>query len=315
MRIDFHATMAAHHRIEVALKRASLLNFGMNRRIAVLLFLVAGAAPVRSQCDTRPATAAEKSAHHDSLAAFRKAAAPAPAGWGVVNEVDLENLEVMCVNAETYPSKYSFSRRYSNTKAVESRQDGVNKKVAAAVAAKERRAASNAGKLAALDKKSEAIQKRLEAAISAGKTAELEALGKQMGEISEERARLDTGDLGAQTDAIAAEAARDTTADLSITSNVESEWLTEFKPATVAGAPKAFRQVLTDGPNPEDVYILLLGPWKVSADGNAEPSASLAGKPHTKIHTISVHVRGEAGTARALLAKLDLAALKALIGR
>ncbi len=126
--------------------------------------------------------------------------------------------------------------------------------------------------------------------------------------------RLESGDAGAQHGAIAAEAERDTRADVTISANVESVSLSLHKPAKVPGATRAFTQALAEDPNPVDHFYVLLGPWKVT-EGTAEPVAPLAGKPHTKVYTLVVSVRGAPQTARALLGKVDLSGLEALLAR
>ncbi len=285
-----------------------------NALIPLYLLLLSGTALADSDCRGRAATAAEEAAHKTIMTAFQKASAPAPKGWGVAQESPIEPLVTACKDAERYPTKYDFGRAYSNTAAIEGRQEGVNEKMAAVIKGQEKLAAGNAGAIAALDKKSEALQKRMEKAAAASDVKELEAIGKEMAALYEKRAKLESGDTGAQSDQIAQAAEFDTKADLSITANSESLILSEFKPMKLAGYPLAYRQTLAEGANPEDALVVLLGDWKLS-DGTAEPASPLEGKPHTKVHTIVVRVRAAPATAKALLQATKLEALKALIAR
>jgi len=281
-----------------------------------VLALTAATAFADSDCLGRPATAAEEAAHQSIMTAFKNAAAPPPKSWEIAQESPIEKLVTACKGAEANPTKYDFGRAYSNAAAISGRQDGVNEKMQGAIKDQEKLAASNAGKIAALDKKSEDLQKRMEKAAAASNVAELEKLGKEMGALYELRAKLESGDTGARSDAIEKDAVRDTTADISITANLESVILSEFKPLKLADASMAFRQHLVEGENPEDAIYVLLGPWKLTDDGaTAEPAAALPGKKHTAVHTIAVRVKGAPQTALGLVGKTKLAALKALIAR
>jgi hypothetical protein len=273
--------------------------------VALLLSVAASA-----DCGTRPASAAEKAAHKTNLAAFKKAAPPAPKGWAVEQEQDAEPLKTVCVGGEEFAVKQQYGRFYARVEGKAEQDAAAVAKVSSGIAKHQDKQKANAKELAAVDAQLDAAQKKLEAAAAKGDMAALQKISQDVERLSRRKSDL-SFDAGGEAQAREgeADAARDASSSVEISGNDDAPVsLEECAIIKLPGADRACRAPRDGG---VQETTILLGAWKIQG-GEATPPQDPP-KDRLRLRVLKVLVREHVSRGGALAKAVDLSALRALL--
>lgn len=306
--------------------------------LASLLVASPGRADIDRRCEDRPLDAAERAVAKRVLSAFRAALPSAPAGWTVLKDGEQVSGVACEIVGKTWapggklvprPISIQIHRKYLRS--------GAPPRAAAAVAAAPVKPATTAGadptrrkeleaRLADLQRSRKDAVKEYQEARRARDSAAQDAARRRDQEISlamrpvqEELSKLKRAEAGARaaesearTAAAVAQArtADESRTDASVSIAANLAWL-QVRGGEALDAPGVDVAIRESGH-----VALLLGPWsfdrRQASGARAAIDESLS---RTRIQTIVVEIRANDATAEGLRGKVDVAALKPLLGR
>jgi hypothetical protein len=258
--------------------------------------------------DTRPATPAEKAFVGRVHKVLCEAIPPPPPGWKVSRSSETPSLthvpgsgivhpiEVFCERTWEDPAKLQAAQArmldaYQSVKPdprLEARAKELEKKQAALIAAM-----------------TEAAQK--------GDQARMQEIQKQLDPVSKEYQKVLQAQSQGFVDAAKAGEAKDATAAITVAANRFYEYLSNAaKEAPVSGAD-VYRVESSGSGSQEGTTWVFLGPWRPSEGGGGITLRAEEKAGSTAVRTIVIQVKADEARARAVLGKVDWAALKGLL--
>src|SRR5512147_502622 len=306
--------------------------------LASLLAPSPGRADIDRHCEDRPLDAAERAVATRVLSAFRAALPAAPDGWTALKDREqVSGVACEIVGKTWAPGGKLVSQPISVHVHREYLRSGAPPRAAAAVAAAPAKPATTAGtdptrrkeleaRLADLQRSRKDAAREYQEARRARDSAAQDAARRRDQEISlamrpvqEELSKLKRAEAGAraaESEArTAAAVAQARTADenrtdagVSITANLA--WL-QVRGGEALDAPGVDVAIREPGH-----VALLLGPWNFDRRQASGAGAAIdESVPRTRVQTIAVEINANSATAEALRGKVDVAALRRLIGR
>lgn len=290
----------------------------MPRRPLACLALAALSVSVLARADsnTRPIRSPEKKAYLRVLAAFDKALPKAPAGWTQFERTTVEAPDVMTEGAEEYPIRFDFLAKWQDPAKVKA-EAALHEKAISGMAAKGPDTGSDA-----LFAENEKLANAMGAAAERGDMKEMERLQKKM-EANAVKLHAHNAPIDSARDAdLAKSEVHDLEVQVSFIGNETEQRFAATEAATeplLAGL-LVYREgdgAMTSYGWEEGTTYVFVGNWKASSEEGETvlSSAPRAGASYVGVQTIVVRVKAERKRARALLASMDWAALKALLER
>lgn len=239
----------------------------LTHQLVIAILVSAGilgeARPLFADCvfAVRPATAAEKKIYADGFALFQQMAPAAPAGWEQNDTPKDGTLKEVCAATGASVTRWAFQRAFTRTEGMQERNaKTVDQMKGIADRAKATQKANEA-KIAENDQQMQAAMKKMQALAAAQKVAEMEALGKDIERLGNERMKL-MGVAGQETalDTIDAAARKDTGASFRVSIGETDVNTSGFRPMTVP-VGKGYRQDGNSGGNPWlEIMVVLPAP-------------------------------------------------------
>ncbi|MGA9750793.1 MAG: hypothetical protein WBS54_03295 [Acidobacteriota bacterium] len=279
--------------------------------IAALVVCAAGVIAL-ADGDTRPATAAERAFTGKVCRVFTAALPAPPQGWTLAD------------SSEPTPPTAVAGR---NPRPIEVECRVVWQDAAKARAAQQREMeAFQAVKTdPALEAKQEKLQKQMGAlseqfgaAIQKNDAAGAKRIQDQLQSVSQELQKVLTAQSAGFTAAAKAGEIHDVQAEVSLQANSTYTYLRRGTPESPqAGLPSYRMEPDPKNTQEEGTTAVFLGPWRASPQSGATAmqATSPAGTSTTSVQTLIVRVKGDKARARAILERVNWAALKGLLSR
>jgi hypothetical protein len=277
------------------------------------LFILLRAGHVFADSETRPATPAEKQFYTRVMSTCAKALPPGPEGWTEHHTSSLTAPDKIRVGSEKGPLYLSFFNNWKNTKKIE----GHDAKFNQALLQQSYQKPDPKVQTGLVDEYNK-LSRELETAFKKGDRAEIQRLQKEMSVVAEKMKNLSSPAIQAVQNAIP-KMPLDVEINIRVTANDFSQSL---RSGTTAEAPIAGVLIYRDnalrsgaaGEKDGETYAFV-GNWKnVSRSGRVEMASTPNPKlPYTAVQTILVVVGADKNRARAILEKINWAALQDLI--
>lgn len=289
------------------------MGFAATVRGTVLLAAVlsASSALADGACDKgfRDTTAAERETMLGVMQAAKAALPQAPTGWVIGGYEELSPVGRICIDAESTPWAYSFSRTFNRT------DDQADRAAALAQAGEAARAAQaeRQPRMEALQAKMSAAGTELANAAQSGDQARIEASQRAVEAVSAEFAAfIDEGQNPALLESIARTTMQDRTMSIGVSVNPGSFYDSELQPAApLGGAQAVYRGAATsDGVETAQV-VLLYGAWQ-PRDGGGMTAGRRGTAPSAAAHALAVRVEADPARLDSLLGSIDFDALAAV---
>lgn len=284
--------------------------------LLLLVLLLAAVGPVRADGPSRPATPAEQAFYSQVMAVLVKSvpAAP-PLGWEETERTQPRPPRAMAEGSEQDPMGLDYHLRWSDLPRGRASQEA-QARAGAEVARRQMADPSTA----AQEKRVEALAAQVSQAAERGDMATVNRLQTEMDTLYDEINHVQTKRDAELQAALKRHQVRDVEAGVSLLVNSA---VVEFigrvtKDQPVAGLA-VYRQEGEDNPHlgwREGYSWVFLGAgWNLMREGDHQymEFTPKAGAPHTTVQNLVVRVQAAPERARALLAALDWAALKALV--
>jgi hypothetical protein len=249
-----------------------------------------GAAHADGVCTPRPPTVAETRVFAAAYDLFVRVAPKAPDGWSSTDNPPNGEMPTLCAEYANDTARRSFGRNYRLERGRAERDAQAMQAYADMAKAQQAEAAANQEAVAAIDAQVNALNVKVQAAVTAQRFADIEPLTKQIDELMTRRsALLGYGELDATSARIQSDQSRDSEASFQL-------WFEAPKGGTREGrhyptaAGKAFVTSYEDDGNPHDDVTVYF-------DGTAQPAR--------------VRVSGDPARVRALVDATDLRAVAA----
>ena len=283
-------------------------------RGAFLLVAALGASAAHgdSECvgGFRDTTAAERQTMLGVMEAAKAALPQAPAGWAIGGYEELSPVGSLCRDFESTPWSYSFSRTFNRTDDLEARDQALADAGAKARAAQ----AARQPRTDALMARAQALGAELATAAQKRDQARIDAINREMEQISKEFETMAASDQPVVED-VADATMRDRTMSIGVAVNSGSvSNAGKGKAATPAGAHSAYRWTTSADGVSTGHALVLLGNWKPRAEGGLGmqrrgTSSSAAA------HTVAVTVEADPARLDSLLSSIDFGAIAATVAR
>jgi hypothetical protein len=244
----------------------------------LLVATILGEAPPVVDCvyTVRPATAAEKKIYADGFALFQQMVPASPAGWEPRDEPKDGVLKEVCAASGATVNRWRFQRAFNRSEGMQDRNARTADQLNAVGDQAKATQKSNEAKLAENDQQMQAAMKKMQALAAAQKTAEMDAVSKEIERLGNERMKL-MGVAGQETTigAIDTAARKDTDASFSVSVGETDITTGGFKPMTVP-VGKGYRQDGDNGGNPWlEIMVLLPAP----SAGGGQTVVRISGDP------------------------------------
>jgi hypothetical protein len=292
------------------------MGFAMTVRGSVLLAVALGAANAYADgvCEkgNRDTTPAERQTMMGVMEAVKAALPLAPAGWVIGGYEELSPIGSICMDAESTPWAYGFSRTFNRTDDLAERERAMAEAAAAVRAARDARQP----RMDALQVKVDAASKEFAAAAQSGDQARIAASQRAMDAISAEYAAFFAEAEDPQLlESVARTTMQDNTMSIGISVNPGGIADSDLqRVAPFAGAQSAYRWIETaDGFETAHV-LLLFGAWQ-PRDAGGMTSSRRGTASSSAAHAIAVRVDADPGRLDSLLATIDFGALAATLVR
>ncbi|MBI5523579.1 MAG: hypothetical protein HY910_13200 [Desulfarculus sp.] len=291
-----------------ALPAASLPALGRAARclgLALGLWL-AGQGLAGADGDSRLATTQEKSFHSRVLGDLRTAAPAGPAGWDLVDQTSITELDRVSTGLGKSPWPVTFRLSWQDSAQLRAADEKLLQGGVALLA--QQKADQNA---AQVQKQLEALNKELGAALKRGDHAEAQRIQERMaplvGQLQEQHAQLDRKFQEIQKES----QPTDARATLSIQVNAPHQEISG--PLAEEPALRGHRVWRGQG-----FTLVLLGNWGLDRPGantTVFTAQTDAGLPATTAQAVAVRLTADPARARQMLEALDWARLEGLLAR
>jgi hypothetical protein len=258
----------------------------------------------------RDTTAAERQTVTGVLGAVKAALPSAPEGWIIGGYEEISARTSICVDHDTTPWGYTFTRIYNRADDVEQREQ----LAADAGAAVRASLAERQPRIDALMARNAALGAQLAEAAQAGDQARIDAINAEIAAAQEEFERLiNEGPSEEQTAALGGALHQDRVMEIAVAVNpgpVAREAMQNATPP--AGAHAAFRsETSRDGVTTAE-GLVLLGAWRPGAGDRLE-AARRDGASAADAHAMVVRVTADPARLDSLLGAVDFTQLAALL--
>jgi hypothetical protein len=292
------------------------MGFAMTIRSAVLLAATLGASNGYADgvCEKgmRDTTATERQTMMGVMEAAKAALPLAPEGWVIGGYEELSTVGSICMDAESTPWAYGFSRTFNRVDDAAAREQALAEAGAAARAARDARQP----RMDALQVKMEAASKEFAAAAQSGDQARVATSQRAMDAISAEyEAFFAEAEDPQLLESIARTTMQDRTMSIGISVNPGGISDSDMQSvAPFAGAQSAYRWTDTADSVSTAHVLLLFGAWR-PREGGGVTSGRRGTASSSAAHAIAVRVEADPGRIDSLLATIDFGALAATLAR
>jgi hypothetical protein len=290
-------------------------------RVTILRLSVLLAAPLLvleahadSVCEKghRDTTEAEQRTMTGVMEAAKAALPLAPEGWVIGGYEELSPIASICMDGESVPWGYRFSRTFNRTDDAAAREQAL-----ADVGARLRaRQEELRPRQEALMAKMSALGGELGTAVQRGDQARVAALQVEIEKVTAEfEALAEEADDPAAIEAVARASAEDVTMSIAVDFNaITFVPAAEQRAAPPAGAHSAYRWTTEDTGVGTAHAVFLFGAWQPRAEGGV--SATRRGNASSAAaHNFIVTVEADPGRIDSLLGSIDFSALAATLAR
>lgn len=258
----------------------------------------------------RDTTPAERATVTTTLETVKATLPAAPEGWIIGGYEEISVQSSICVDRETTPWAYNFTRIYNRADDVEQREQLAADAGAAARAA----TAERQPQIDALMARNAELGAQLADAAQAGDQARIDAINAEIAAAQQEFERvMNEGPSAEQMAALGGALNQDRTMEIAVAINpgpVATEGMQSM--STPAGAHAAFRsETDRDGVTTAEMLVLL-GGWQPGAGGGLQVQRR-GGAPAAAAHAMAVRVTADPARLDSLLDAVDFAALGALM--
>jgi hypothetical protein len=256
-------------------------------------------------------TAADRAVMLEVLEAGKRALPPAPEGWVLLGDDQVDPPTSLCGDVMRSPWYYQYTRHYQQV----GNQAERDKIIADAGALQAAAMKQKQPRLDATMAKLEALSKRQVAFIEKGDLEHAAALNEDMAKLQDEyKAILDEGDSQQQFEAAAAKAGKDLVMTISIAVNDRRQTI---DPAATnlplpPGARAATRLTTSIRGEERASAVFLLGAWRNVAERDWQ-LASRTNVFTNKPHTITVRIDADPERIAPTIAAINFAALAVLL--
>ena len=256
--------------------------------------------------DTRPATAGEIACAGKTLGILCGAIPPPPSGWAVTHRSDARPPDFVS-GTKPRPMELACEQTWEDRgRKQKAQQDAMT---AMANIKPDKAAEANA---AAAQKRFNDVMAKLTAASQKGDQAEIKRLQPEMQAASKAYQEATTAQNKGLLDAASKGKAADADAQVRIEANARYEYLEVVGQETVTPGITGYRVKGSSGD--QGATWVFLGPWQISKDGTSTRfQLPPMNGPSCSVVTVRVRVQAEQPRAKAILEKVDWAALKGLI--
>ena len=256
--------------------------------------------------DTRPATAGEIACAGKTLGILCGAIPPPPSGWAVTHRSDARPPDFVS-GTKPRPMELACEQTWEDRgRKQKAQQDAMT---AMANIKPDKAAEANA---AAAQKRFNDVMAKLTAASQKGDQAEIKRLQPEMQAASKAYQEATTAQNKGLLDAASKGKAADADAQLRVEANARYEYLEVVGQETVTPGITGYRVKGSSGD--QGATWVFLGPWQISKDGTSTRfQLPPMNGPSCSVVTVRVRVQAEQPRAKAILEKVDWAALKGLI--
>ena len=272
----------------------------------VALALAGVGAAMFADGDTRPITSAEKAFARKAMGILCGAIPPPSSGWTVTRRSDTEPPSFLS-GTKPRPMELFCEQTWEDTG--RKRRAQSEAMTAMANVKSDPKADVNAE---AAEKRFQEVMGKISKAAEKGDQAEMNKLQPEMQAASKAYQDALMAKNKGFLDASAKATVSDANAHIRIEANARYEYLDVKGQEAVAPGITGYR---VNGPSGgQGATWVFLGPWQISKDGRSTrfQLPPLSG-PSTSVATVKVRVEGEPSRAKAILAKVDWAALKGLV--
>jgi hypothetical protein len=287
------------------------MGFATIVRGSVLALLGVSTAYADGVCEKgyRDTTAAERQMMMGVMEAAKAALPLAPTGWIIGGYEELSPIGSICMDGETTPWAYNFSRTFNRT------DDQAEREQALADAGAELRAAQAARqpRMDALQAKMEAVSAEFAKAAQSGDAERMAASQRAIDAVSKEyEAFFAEAENPQLIESIARTTMQDRTMSIAISVNpggiYDSDWQSV---APFGGAQSAYRWTTNDDGIETAHALLLYGAW-APREGGGVTSGRRGTTSSAASHAMAVRVEADPGRLDSLLASINFNALAAL---
>jgi hypothetical protein len=240
-----------------------------------------------------------------------KAALPqAPTGWVIGGYEELSPVGRICQDFERTPWSYGFSRTFNRTDDADARERALADAGARARAAQ----AARQPRMDALMARTQTLGAELAAAAQNGDQARVDAINREMEQISKEFDGMAVDDQPI-IEEVAKATSEDRTMSIAIAVNSGSIGIADMtKVATPAGAHSAYRQTTSADGVSTARALVLFGNWKPRTGGGLQ-SQRRGTVSAAAAHALSVTVEADPARLDSLFSSIDWDKIAATVAR
>ena len=258
--------------------------------------------------DTRPATPGEKAFVGRVHKVLCEAIPQPPPGWRVSRSSEAPSLTTVAGSGVVHPIEVFCERSWEDPAKLQAAQarmmnayQSVKPDPAREARAKE------------LEKKQGDLIAAMTQAAQKGDQARMQAIQKQLEPVGKEYQKVLQAQSQGFVDAAKAGEVGDATATVTVSANRFYEYLSKpVKEAPVSGVA-VYRVEGSGSSSEEGSTWAFLGPWRTAEERGATTLRADEKPGSTAVRTIQIHVKADDARARAILEKMDWAALKGLL--
>lgn len=292
------------------------MGLAMTARGSVLLAGMLGVSAVHADGECakgfRDTTAVERQTMLGVMEAAKAALPGAPEGWVIGGYEELSPVGSICIDGESTPWAYGFSRTFNRVDDQVAREQALAEAGAAARAAQEARQP----RIDALTVRVETLGAELGAAAQKGDQARVDAIQREMDVVSKQfEAIFAEGNDQAIVESVVQATTHDRTMSIAIRANEGAISNSDMQSAApLAGAHSAYRWTTSSDGVETARVLLLFGAWQPRAEGGVQ-SQRRGSASSAAAHALAVTVEADPARLDSLLGSIDFAAIAATLAR